>query len=67
MRGKGVPRLRSSARGDLYVHVEVQTPTKLDEAQERLLREFAALRNEDVSVNTKNPGLFGKVRDAFGR
>jgi molecular chaperone DnaJ len=67
MRGKGVPRLRSSARGDMYVHVEVRTPTKLDEAQERLLREFAALRNEDVSVNTKNPGLFGKVRDAFGR
>ncbi|MCU1658528.1 MAG: dnaJ, partial [Pseudonocardiales bacterium] len=67
LRGKGVPRLRSSARGDLHVHVEVRTPTKLDEAQERLLREFAALRNEDVSVTSKNAGLFGKVRDAFGR
>jgi molecular chaperone DnaJ len=67
LRGKGVPRLRSSARGDLHVHVEVRTPTKLDEAQERLLREFAELRNEDVSVSTKNAGLFGKVRDAFGR
>ena len=31
LRGKGVPRLRSSARGDLHVHVEVRTPTKLDE------------------------------------
>jgi molecular chaperone DnaJ len=66
MRGKGVPRLRSSSRGDLLVHVEVQTPTRLDEAQEHLLREFAALRNEEVSVATARPGLFSKVRDAFG-
>jgi molecular chaperone DnaJ len=65
LRGKGVPRLRSSARGDLYVHVEVRTPTRLDDEQERLLRELAALRAEDVAVNSRSGGLFGKVRDAF--
>jgi molecular chaperone DnaJ len=66
LRGKGVPRLRSSTRGDLHVHIEVRTPTRLDEEQERLLRQFAALRNEEVSVGTKGGGLLGKVRDAFG-
>ena len=66
IRGKGVPRLRSSSRGDLHVHVEVLTPTRLDEAQERLLREFAELRNEEVAVTTTKAGLFSKVRDAFG-
>jgi molecular chaperone DnaJ len=66
LRGKGVPRLRSSSRGDLHVHVEVATPTRLDESQEKLLREFAALRNEEVSVTTTRTGLFGKMRDAFG-
>jgi molecular chaperone DnaJ len=65
LRGKGVPKLRSTARGDLYVHVEVRTPTRIDEEQERLLRELADLRNEDVSVSTRSSGLFGKVRDAF--
>jgi molecular chaperone DnaJ len=65
LRGKGVPKLRSSTRGDLYVHVEVRTPTRLDEEQERLLRQFAELRAEDVSVTSKQTGLFGKVRDAF--
>lgn len=65
IRGKGVPRLRSSARGDLHVHVDVRVPTRLDEEQERLLRELAALRNEDVSQVTRGGGLFGKVRDAF--
>jgi molecular chaperone DnaJ len=65
LRGKGVPKLRSSARGELFVHVEVRTPTRLDEEQERLLRELAELRSEDVSVTTKQTGLFSKVRDAF--
>ncbi|SHG51061.1 molecular chaperone DnaJ [Jatrophihabitans endophyticus] len=65
LRGKGVPKLRSSVRGDLYVHVEVRTPTRLDEEQERLLRQLADLRSEDVSVSSRNAGLFGKMRDAF--
>ncbi|MGX7680648.1 molecular chaperone DnaJ [Jatrophihabitans sp. DSM 45814] len=65
LRGRGVPRLRSTARGDLYVHIEVRTPTKLDESQERLLRELAELRDEEVSVSHPRGGLFSKVRDAF--
>jgi molecular chaperone DnaJ len=65
LRGKGVPKLRSSARGDLYVHVEVRTPTRLDDEQEQLLRTLAELRGEDVSVTSRPGGLFGKVRDAF--
>jgi molecular chaperone DnaJ len=65
LRGKGVTKLRSSARGDLFVHVEVRTPTRLDEDQERLLRELAELRGEDVSVTPRAGRLFGKVRDAF--
>lgn len=66
LRGKGVPRLRSNARGDLHVHVEVRTPTKLDSEQEKLMRELAELRNEDIGVAGSRGGLFSKVRDAFG-
>jgi molecular chaperone DnaJ len=66
LRGRGVPRLRSSSRGDLLVHVEVRTPTRLDDAQEKLLRELATLRQEEVAVNGSRAGLFSKVRDAFG-
>jgi len=65
LRGKGVPRLRSSTRGNLHIHIEVRTPTKLDEAQENLLRELAALRNEEVGISSNKGGLFSKVRDAF--
>jgi molecular chaperone DnaJ len=66
LRGKGVPRLRSTTRGDLHVHVEVRTPTRLDDAQEKLLRELAELRDEDISLGGNRGGLFSKMRDAFG-
>lgn len=66
LRGKGVPRLRSTVRGDLHVHIDVRTPTKLDEQQLKLLRELAALRKEEVSVSGNKGKLFSKVRDAFG-
>jgi molecular chaperone DnaJ len=65
LRGKGVPRLRSTGRGDLHVHVEVLTPTKLDAEQRRLLEQLAVLRDEQVVVGERGPGLFAKVRGAF--
>ena len=68
LRGRGVPSLRSQARGDVVVTIEVETPTKLDERQETLLRELAGLRDEESPAGLIQPahkGLFGRVRDAF--
>ena len=45
--GQGVPALRGGGRGDIVVRVVVETPTRLDERQEELLRELAALRGEE--------------------
>jgi molecular chaperone DnaJ len=67
LRGQGAPRLRATGRGNLVVHVEVQTPTRLDPEQEKLLRELAALRGEDRPESHRGAqgGLFSRVRDAF--
>jgi molecular chaperone DnaJ len=65
IRGKGVPHLRGQGRGDLYVHLDVRTPTKLDPEQERLLREFAKSRGEEVAELSKQGGFFSRMRDAF--
>ncbi len=64
LRNRGLPRLNSSGRGDLNVVVRVQVPTKLDERQRKLLREFAELRGENISKNGEK-GFFEKVKDAF--
>ena len=66
---RGVPHLRGAGRGDLIVHIEVLTPTKLDPEQENLLRELARLRGEETptgDLNTGQPGVFSKIRDIFG-
>ncbi len=67
VRAAGVPKLRATGRGHLYVHVEVLTPTRLDPEQEEILRKLAALRDEERAVSTKagGGGLFSRVRDAF--
>jgi molecular chaperone DnaJ len=65
IRGKGVPHLRGTGRGDLFVHLDVRTPTKLDLDQERALREFAKMRGEEVAELSKQGGFFSRMRDAF--
>ncbi len=70
VRGHGAARLRSSGRGDMHVHLSVQTPTGLDPAQEDLLRQLAGLRDEaTVQVSqgtaTASGGLFSRLKDAF--
>jgi molecular chaperone DnaJ len=65
IRGKGVPHLRGQGRGDLYVHLDVRTPTKLDATQEQILREFARQRGEEVAELSKQGGFFSRMRDAF--
>ena len=67
LRGRGVPGLRGG-RGDLIVTVVVETPTRLDARQEELLRELAALREEEQPTGQVRPGsksVFGRLRDAF--
>ena len=67
--GLGVTHLRGGGRGDLIVHVEVQTPTKLDPEQEELLRKLAGLRGEDGpevgTITSARPTFFSRLRDAF--
>jgi molecular chaperone DnaJ len=74
LRGRGVPHLsRGVGRGDLHVHLDVETPAQLDEEQERLLRELAKLRGEEspdytvtnTDTDPGNSGLFSRLRDAF--
>jgi molecular chaperone DnaJ len=68
--GHGLPKLRSSGRldgrGDLYVHIEVEVPTKLDARQTELMHELAALRGEEdhslATVNGRAGGFFSRLR-----
>jgi molecular chaperone DnaJ len=65
LKGKGMPVLRSTLTGDLYVQVEIETPQNLTRKQRDLLKEF-----EKASTDTTNPGLSGfaqRVKDFWDR
>ncbi len=68
LRSLGVTHLRGYGRGDLKVHVHVETPTKPDAAQEELLKQLAALRGETFSEGklVSSGGMFAKLRDKLG-
>ncbi len=62
LRARGVPHLRAATRGDLHVHVNVATPTRLDAEQEALLRKLATLRDEErPDAAVRSNGLFSRL------
>ncbi|MBW3086204.1 Chaperone protein DnaJ 2 [Austwickia sp. TVS 96-490-7B] len=69
LKAQGVTHLRGSGRGDLLIHLDVRTPTKLNGEQEELLRQLARLRGEEEPEGrlsaVKESSFLGRVRDAF--
>ena len=64
LRNLGVPQLNSRARGDLYVHLDVQIPKKLTRDQRKLFEQLQEVLPVENSPHEKS--VFEKVRDFFG-
>jgi molecular chaperone DnaJ len=68
LKGLGVGRLQRPGRGNLHVHLDIQTPTELDDAQTELLTQLARLRGEEFPEARLAPiggGVFSRLREAF--
>jgi len=66
LRGKGVPFINhAKARGDQYVDVVIDTPTKLTQRQRELFMELSETFGEDLGDPKKKKGLFDKMKDVF--
>lgn len=63
LRSLGVPHMNSRARGDLYVHVLIETPRKLTREQRRLFEQLEQLLPADNAPHEKS--VFEKVKDLF--
>ena len=59
LKGKGIPYLRGSGRGDQFVSVKVAVPRNLTASQKELLRQFAASMGE---LDGASKGIFGKKK-----
>jgi molecular chaperone DnaJ len=63
MRGKGMPVMQSSAFGDMYVEVDVETPVHLTKKQQELLQSFAdSLEGKESPASS---GFFNKIKSLW--
>ena len=67
LRGKGIPRLNSSGRGDQFVKVTVQTPMNLTSEQKELLRKLGDTFGEEGRKGSILGDLFGDDKGKKGK
>lgn len=63
LKGKGLPRVGGTHRGDQIVTVYIDVPRKLTERQRELLEEFARVSGEEIKRTSR--GFKDKLKDIF--
>ena len=61
LKGKGMPYMRGSGNGDLYVQVNTEVPISLNKAQKELLEKFREIENEKSNPSIKK--FFQKAKN----
>ena len=64
IKGKGMPVVNSSRRGDLIVEAVVETPVSLSKKQKEILEQFANEKDEKTN-SPKSFEFFKKLKDLF--
>lgn len=63
LRGRGVPHIRQSGRGDQILVVQVAVPEKLDSEQRELFHQLGRTLGKEIVAVNKEKGLFGHLKD----
>ncbi len=63
LKGKGIPRLRGSGRGDQMIVINVEIPTRLNTDQRKLLEQLAESLGSDVRPTER--GFLDWLKDAL--
>ena len=64
LKGKGVPHLRGSGRGDQLVMIDVEVPTRLTGEQRKLFEELAHTLGSEVKPQEKS--FVDKIKEVLG-
>ncbi len=63
VRNKGIAQVNGHTRGDIVVHIDVRTPSKLNREQRKLFEQLLPILPTDNEPNEK--GLFERMKDYF--
>ena len=63
LKGKGMPSVRNGRKGDLYVKVNLEVPTKLTGKQKKFIRKMS----EEIGIDcyNKKKGFLESVKELF--
>lgn len=64
LKNQGMPMIRSTRRGDLFVKLRVETPVNLSPRQKELLEEFRSLSKDD-NCQPESKSFFERIKDLF--
>ena len=65
LKGKGLPQLQGYGTGDLFVHINIWTPTKISKEEKELLEKLQKSENFQPKLDGSEKGFFQKVKDMF--
>jgi molecular chaperone DnaJ len=65
LRGKGIPNIHGYGTGDLFVHLNVWTPTRLSKSEKEILESLRNSENFMPQPDENQKGFFQRVKDMF--
>ncbi len=65
LKGKGMSVLKSSARGDMFIEIYVETPINLDKKQKKMVKELDDNLKKSGKHNPESDGFFTKMKDLW--
>jgi molecular chaperone DnaJ len=66
LKGEGMPSLRGSKRGDLFVRLDVAVPTVLGDEERKLLEELDQKLDDDAYASRDDDeGFFSRLKSAL--
>ena len=65
LKGKGLPQLQGYSSGDLFVHINIWTPTKISNEEKEILEKLKESQNFTPKLDGSEKGFFQRVKDMF--
>ena len=65
LKGKGLPQLQGYGTGDLFVHINIWTPSKISKEEKELLEKIQKSDNFKPKLDGSEKGFFQRVKDMF--
>ena len=62
---KGMPKVRQSGQGDLYLEAFVETPVNMSSNQKDLLKQFGGDKNKKTSPQSES--FFDRLKDLWNK